>query len=139
MAKKALKKTAKVLGGLGAAYMLTDLLGPKVTADPVEAAKDVIARNERVQRERVDRPPAPASLPEVVAEEPPVKSRVVVPPDLQGNKVSNEKEWEDYKNRWDLREQANREPAILKKGGTVSASRRGDGIAQRGKTRGKMV
>jgi len=27
----------------------------------------------------------------------------------------------------------------MKKGGTVSASRRADGIAQRGKTRGKMV
>ena len=26
----------------------------------------------------------------------------------------------------------------MKKGGSVSASRRGDGIAQRGKTRGKM-
>jgi len=133
MAKKALKKTSKVLGGLGAAYMLTDLLEPKVTADPVEAAKDVIARNERVQRERVDRPPAPTPA------EPPLTSRVVVPPDLQGNRVSNEKEWEDYHNRWDLREQANREPAIFKKGGKVSASRRGDGIAQRGKTRGKMV
>ena len=139
MAKKALKKAANVLGGLGAAYMLADQLGPRVRADPVEAARDVLATHERVQRERVDRPPAPASLPEVVAEEPPLTSRVVIPPDLQGNKVSNEKEWEDYKNRWNLREQANREPAILKKGGTVSASRRGDGIAQRGKTRGKMV
>ncbi len=29
--------------------------------------------------------------------------------------------------------------AAMKKGGVVSASRRADGIAQRGKTRGKMV
>lgn len=131
MAKKVLKKTSKVLGGLGAAYMLTDLLEPKVTADPVEAAKDVLARNERVQRERVDRPPAPARLSEVGAKEPPPNSQVVLPPDSQGNRVSNEKEWEDYHKQLDLR--------FLKKGGKVSASRRGDGIAQRGKTRGKMV
>ena len=97
MAKKALKKAANVLGGLGAAYMLTDLLEPKVKADPVEAARDVLATHERVQRERVDRPPAPTP-----AEPPPVQSRV------------------------------------MKKGGAVSASRRADGIAQRGKTRGKM-
>jgi hypothetical protein len=95
MAKKALKKAANVLGGLGAAYMLADQLGPRVKADPVEAARDVLATHERVQRERVDRPPAP--------EEPPLTSRVV-----------------------------------HKKGGAVSASRRADGIAQRGKTRGKM-
>ena len=30
-------------------------------------------------------------------------------------------------------------PFGMKKGGKVSASRRGDGIAQRGKTRGKMI
>jgi hypothetical protein len=97
MAKKALKKTAKVLGGLGAAYMLADQLGPRVEADPVEAARDVLATHERLQRERVDRPPAPTP------EAPPLTSRVV-----------------------------------YKKGGAVSASRRADGIAQRGKTRGKM-
>ena len=32
----------------------------------------------------------------------------------------------------------NKEKSGFKKGGSVSASRRGDGIAQRGKTRGKM-
>jgi len=97
MAKKALKKAANVLGGLGAAYMLADQLGPRVKADPVEAARDVLATHERVQRERVDSPPASTSA------EPPLTSRVV-----------------------------------YKKGGVVSASRRADGIAQRGKTRGKM-
>jgi hypothetical protein len=30
-------------------------------------------------------------------------------------------------------------PVQMKKGGKVTASRRGDGIAQRGKTRGRMV
>ena len=30
-------------------------------------------------------------------------------------------------------------PVQMKKGGRVTASRRGDGIAQRGKTRGRMV
>ena len=34
-----------------------------------------------------------------------------------------------------MREQA----GGMKKGGSVSASKRGDGIAQRGKTRGRMV
>lgn len=111
MAKKALKKTANVLGGLGAAYMLTDLLGPRVKADPVEAAKDVLARNERVQRERVDRPPPPTPA------EPPIKSRIVVPPDLPSDGFS--KSMRELENRLDLREQANREPAILKKGGAV--------------------
>jgi Ribonuclease G/E len=142
MAKKALKKTSKVLGGLGAAYMLADQLGPRVKADPVEAARDVLATHERVQRERVDKPPAPANLPGVVAEEPSVKSRITVEPtnaDVRKLMEENKKGWQETENRIDLREQANREPAILKKGGTVSASRRGDGIAQRGKTRGKMV
>ena len=30
-------------------------------------------------------------------------------------------------------------PALMRKGGSVSASRRADGVAQRGKTRGKFV
>jgi hypothetical protein len=50
----------------------------------------------------------------------------------------------DYLNKtftMEGREQAkkeNKEKFGMKKGGSVSASRRGDGIAQRGKTRGKM-
>jgi hypothetical protein len=50
----------------------------------------------------------------------------------------------DYLNKtftMEGREQAkkeNKEKFGMKKGGAVSASRRGDGIAQRGKTRGKM-
>jgi hypothetical protein len=144
MAKKALKKTSKVLGGLGAAYMLTDLLGPRVKADPVEAAKDVLARNERVQRERVDRPPAPATPPSASAPEPSVRIEPSEPPVMSLEEIAKlraetARGFRERENQIDLREQANREPAILKKGGTVSASRRGDGIAQRGKTRGKMV
>jgi hypothetical protein len=91
MANRALKKTAKVLGGLGAAYVLSDMLGPKVTGvDPEVEAADREATRQRVERNRVDGLPAPA-----------LTSR--------------------------------------KKGGAVKASRRADGIAQRGKTRGKMV
>jgi hypothetical protein len=121
MAKKALKKTAKVLGGLGAAYMLTDLLGPKVKADPVEAAKDVIARNERVERERVDRPPAPANPPAASAPEPSARA---VPPVMSLEEIAKlraetARGLRERENQIDFREQANREPAILKKGGAV--------------------
>ncbi len=114
MAKKALKKAANVLGGLGAAYMLADQLGPRVKADPVEAARDVLATHERVQRERVDKRSAPEPAPATR-----LQPRVQDVDFFQGE----------------------RDPELFgkKKGGAVSASRRGDGIAQRGKTRGKMV
>jgi hypothetical protein len=39
----------------------------------------------------------------------------------------------------DEEERKRRAASGMKKGGAVSASRRADGIAQRGKTRGKMV
>jgi hypothetical protein len=149
MAKKALKKTAKVLGGLGAAYLASGYIRPGVQPEDVnaeDAAKDEMDRQDRIARTRVDKPAAPVVYnprPSLYADaaapavEPPVKSRVVVPPDLQSDGFS--KSMRELENRLDLREQANREPAILKKGGAVSASRRGDGVAQRGKTRGKMV
>ena len=123
MAKKALKKTANVLGGLGAAYMLTDLLGPRVKADPVEAAKDVLARNERVQRERVDRPPAPTPANQPAASAPQPSARAVPPvmslEEIAKLRAETARGLRETENRLDLREQANREPAILKKGGAV--------------------
>ena len=124
---KALKDTTKVLGGLGAAYVLSDMLGPKVTGvDPKVEAADREATRKRVEKTRVDRLPAPAPASAVATTlEPPLRSRVVLPKDMEDSIA--------------LRDQANREPAILKKGGAVKASRRADGIAQRGKTRGKMV
>jgi hypothetical protein len=101
--------------------MLTDLLGPRVKADPVEAAKDVLARNERVQRERVDRPPAPANPP--AASAPELSARAVPPvmslEEIAKLRAETARELRERENRIDLREQANREPAILKKGGAV--------------------
>jgi hypothetical protein len=121
MANRALKKTAKVLGGLGAAYVLSDMLGPKVTGvDPEVEAADREATRKRVEENRVDRLPAPAPAP-APAVEAPLRSRVVIP---------------DF-------DRDTRDPGLFgvgkKKGGAVIASRRADGIAQRGKTRGKMV
>jgi hypothetical protein len=127
MVKKALKKTSKVLGGLGAAYVLSDALGPKVTGvDPEVEAADREATRKRVEENRVDRPPAPE----------PVQSRIrlrdpnehYVREDTSGSRMRPPPLFglERY------------EKTAMKKGGAVSASRRADGIAQRGKTRGKM-
>jgi hypothetical protein len=38
-----------------------------------------------------------------------------------------------------MQDQINKPPAMMKKGGAVKASKRADGIAQRGKTKGRMV
>lgn len=84
MARKALKDAAKLLGGLGAAYLASGYLRPGVQPEdvnPEDAAQDAIERQQRYDRARV-----------------------------------------------------------LKKGGSVSsASKRADGCAVRGKTRGKIV
>ena len=101
MARRALKDTAKLLGGLGTAYVLSEALGPKVElkdVDPVSAAND----------------------PETVKI-------------MQDAERKRKEEAELARLRT--------EPAISvrKEGGVVSASKRADGMAQRGKTRGKMV
>lgn len=91
MARKVLKDTAKLLGGLGTAYLLSEALGPKVRpedVDPVDAARDAEKRAAETKKY-------------LIAEE--------------------------------------GMPLTKKKGGVVSASKRADGCAQRGKTRGKMV
>ena len=54
------------------------------------------------------------------------------------NQYKNAKEQEAALDR-ELENQTKRESRGMKKGGVVSASKRADGIAQRGKTRGKMV
>ena len=121
MAKKALKKTANVLGGLGAAYMLADQLGPRVKADPVEAARDALETHERVQRERVDRPPAPAPANQPAASAPEPSARavppVMSPEEIAKLRAETARGFRERENQIDLREQANREPAIFKKGG----------------------
>lgn len=116
MANRALKKTAKVLGGLGAAYVLSDALGPKVRPQDVneaDAAQDKAELQKRLARLRESAPEANA----------PIKSRVVNPFENQGQDTSQESEdrraLQEAENRLDLRHQANREPAILKKGGSV--------------------
>ena len=110
--KKKLVKAAKVLGGLGAAYVANEFANPTTIDLGLPLRRDEEA--------------APASPPEVVvpaapAVEAPLRSRVVIP---------------DF-------DRDTRDPGLFgvgkKKGGAVSASRRGDGVAQRGKTRGKMV
>lgn len=121
MANRALKKTAKVLGGLGAAYVLSDALGPKVRPEDVneaDAAADAEKTRERIERSRAQ--PAPAPSPTADA---PIRSRVVNPLSIQDQDTSRESEdrraLQEAENRLDLRHQANREPAILKKGGSV--------------------
>jgi len=113
MARKSMKNISKVLGGLGAMYALSKrAVGEGVRPEDVnqeDAARGRRELEERIARTRIDRPAAP------------VKSRIVEP---------------DF-------DSDTRDPALFgvgrKKGGVVSASRRADGIAQRGKTRGKMV
>jgi len=101
MARKALKDTAKLLGGLGTAYVLSEALGPKVEQKYVNQADA-------------------ANDPETV-------------------KIMQDAE-RKRKEEADLA-RLRTEPAISvrKEGGVVSASKRADGCAQRGKTRGKMV
>jgi hypothetical protein len=139
MAKKALKKIAKVLGGLGAAYLASGYIRPGVQPEDVnaeDAAKDEMDRQDRIARTRVDKPAAPvvynprpslyadAAAPAVEA---PLRSRVVIPDDLGRSASYRTSPYGLYPED------------TFKKGGAVSASRRGDGVAQRGKTRGKMV
>ena len=116
MGKRTLGNISKVLGGLGAAYALSKMpVGEGVRPEDVNQEDAERGRRElaeRIARTRVDRPPVP------------VQARIVVPDFLEGM----------------------REP--FKKGGKVSstkvskassASKRADGIAQRGKTRGRIV
>jgi len=90
MAKKALKKIAKVLGGLGAAYLASGYIRPGVQPEDVnaeDAAKDEMDRQDRIARTRVDKPAAPVvynprpSLYANAAVPEPVQSRIVVPED----------------------------------------------------------
>lgn len=169
---KALKDTTKVLGGLGAAYVLSDMLGPKVTGvDPKVEAAALEARKKEGEKYLANKPPAPAPASAAAATvDAPLESRVKIPINLLGHSIeeirndetmakgrtygqlpinaykrlqkhseegryaSPEKERgaEDFVPAGDLGQ-------FLKKGGVVKASRRADGIAQRGKTRGKMV
>lgn len=101
MARKALKDTAKLLGGLGTAYLLSEALGPKVRPENVNQADA-------------------ANDPETVK--------------MMQDAERKRKEEADLA-------RLRTEPAISvrKEGGVVSASKRADGCAQRGKTRGKMV
>lgn len=92
MARKVLKDTAKLIGGLGTLYGLSKMsVGDGVRPegiDPIEAARDAAKRAAETKKF-------------LIAEE--------------------------------------NMPLTKKKGGVVSASKRADGCAQRGKTRGKMV
>jgi len=118
MSRKSTKNYSKLLGGLGAMYALSKLpVGEGVRPEDVnkeDAARDKLETEQRLARLRVDRPPEPATS--AARLQPRVKDV-------------------DFF-------QSERDPGLFgvgkKKGGVVSASRRADGIAQRGKTRGKM-
>jgi hypothetical protein len=173
MTKKTLKKTAKVLGGLGAAYLASGYIRPGVQPEDVnkeDAAADAAATRARVEANRVDKRPAPESVdkrpaPESVDKRPapePVQPRnkykdIAADEFMAGSRSYGQGPANAYKRLQEASasgayaspvlnrgESGNRIPAgdlgqFLKKGGVVSASRRGDGVAQRGKTRGKMV
>ena len=146
--KKKLVKAAKVLGGLGAAYVAHELANPTT----IDLGPPL----------RMDEEPAPAAAPAASspAPRPAVKNRLQ---DIREDETMAQSRSygqgpaNAYKrlqeasaagayaspihNRGEAKDQI---PAgdlgqFFKKGGAVSASRRGDGIAQRGKTRGKMV
>jgi hypothetical protein len=164
MTKKALKKTAKVLGGLGAAYLASGYIRPGVQPEDVnkeDAAADAAATRARVEANRVDKRPAPESVDKRPAPEP-VQPRnkykdIAADEFMAGSRSYGQGPANAYKRLQEASasgayaspvlnrgESGDRIPAgdlgqFYKKGGTVSASRRGDGIAQRGKTRGKMV
>ena len=126
MANRALKKTAKVLGGLGAAYVLSDMLGPKVRPEDVneaEALKDptTIRMRQDAARFRGEPAPAPAPAPASAAATtvaPPLTSRVVVPSfDAYDESQRKLREAIDQLNQ---RYPANKEPeSLFKKGGAV--------------------
>lgn len=90
MANRALKKTAKVLGGLGAAYVLSDALGPKVRPQDVneaDAAADAEKTRERIERNRAQSAllTKPAST-----EDDLITSRVFVPPELRNPAIPHD-------------------------------------------------
>jgi hypothetical protein len=122
--KKKLGNAAKVLGGLGAAYLASGYIRPGVQPEDVsaeDAAADAAATRARVEANRVDKRSAPEPEPAPATPAARLQPRVEDVDFFQGE----------------------RDPGLFgvgkKKGGVVSASRRADGIAQRGKTRGKMV
>lgn len=125
MARKKLGKAAKVLGGLGAAYIASGHIRPGVQPDEVEPPGEQIRM--RKKEAPVEESVAPrAYVPDIAEHYVPGDtslSRVRIP--LSG--------LENYKSDAVYPEDT------FKKGGSVSASRRADGVAQRGKTRGKMV
>lgn len=101
MARKALKDTAKLLGGLGTAYVLSEALGPRVRPEDVNQA-DALADPTTV-------------------------------------KMMQDAERKRKEDAALARLQTEPTTSLRKAGGVVSASKRADGCAQRGKTRGKMV
>jgi hypothetical protein len=131
-ALKALKDTTKALGGLGAAYFLSEALGPTVKpqdVDPVSAARDpetVKKMNEKAERDRVQ------------TEFDRIKGTSINKPFDEADETLQEI---IQRNKNEAARRRAEFPPITsrKEGGVVSASKRADGMAQRGKTRGKMV
>jgi hypothetical protein len=147
--KKKLVNAAKVLGGLGAAYVAHELanpttidLGPPLRRDEEPAPVAAPAASSPAPR-----PAVRNRLQDIREDETMARSRSYGQGPANAYKrlqeasaagayaspiYSRGEEKDDQIPAGDLGQ-------FFKKGGVVSASRRADGIAQRGKTRGKMV
>jgi hypothetical protein len=161
-ARKGLKDTAKLLGGLGTAYVLSEALGPKVELKDVnqaDAALDAEKRAAETKKHLIAEAGMPLVAPQVnVAPKSKARSYEDIKADEilassrsygQGpieayKRLQKDSEEGTYASPVKQRGSEDFEPAgdlgkYFAKGGVVSASKRADGCAQRGKTRGKMV
>ena len=126
MARKSTKNISKVLGGLGAMYALSKLpVGEGVRPEDVnkeDAARDKLETEQRLARLRAPAhtpAPAPANQPAASAPEPSARAvpPVMSPEEIAKLRAETARGFRERENQIDLREQANREPAIFKKGG----------------------
>lgn len=163
MARKVLKDTAKLLGGLGTLYGLSKMsVGDGVRPediDPIEAARDAEKRAAETKKYLIAEAGMPLVAPQVNVAP---KSKARSYEDIKADEIlassrsygrgpieaykrlQKDSEEGTYASPVKQRGSEDFEPAgdlgkYFAKGGVVSASKRADGCAQRGKTRGKMV
>ena len=151
MAKKTLGKAAQILGGLGAAYALANTMGGRVRPEDVENSpeKQRMAADFAALSRRPVHQPSAVELEERAREDARRRAGLPLVTDAeQAQYFSGIKNIARTESGVPIRTSDGFLGTTYKKGGKVSsaksskgssASKRADGIAQKGKTRGRIV
>ena len=131
MSSRKNRDVAKMLGGLGAMYAISQLpVGEGVR--PEDVNQEDAAKYRRELEERIARARAGSSAASQLATDEPVRHRVVIPKDLSELIGRDDPELFGRKKGGSVKSKK------MASGGMTSASKRADGIATKGKTKCKM-